>query len=292
MFDANSLLTLYRLSLDDRGRVLDLLDAIKDRIWLPFQVAFEFHKNRLDVVREQLDAYIDVTEKIGSLRNQIVDSAKSHPVLSQSSIRREIGDRLTSLEQYVAQQRDERHPEDIRDPYRADGVLDSLSELFAGRVGPRPAIDDDTLKVAAKRFDDKVPPGYEDHKKPVPDRYGDYFLWRETLEYWGTSGQNWADGLVLVTEETKPDWWLKSSKEQRIVQPRPELVREAAERGLTPFWMVSLRRFYSNAAAALGWQETELGEFAAVVSDDGTAAEEAQPEHATTAGSPPVVETN
>ena len=260
VFDTNSLLTLYRLSEGDRARVVDLLDALKHRVWIPYQTALEFHKNRLKVVREQLEAYDDSLKRVGDLRGQIVDSVRSHPVLSQSEIRTEINDRLISLDKYLRQQYNERHPSDIRNPYERDGVLDAVTTLFDGRVGPRPSENDERLKEAQKRIDEKVPPGYEDAKKPIPERYGDFFLWRETLSYWGSAGQGHAGGLILVSEETKPDWWLKDGrdlKNQRLVQPRPELVREAFEAGLSPFWMLSLRRFFSNGAGHLGWDSTD-----------------------------------
>ncbi len=98
VFDTNSLLTLYRLSESDRSLVIDLLEALSDRIWIPHQTAFEFHKNRLEVVREQLEAYEETRGRIATLRKQIVDSVRSHPVLSQSEIRTEINDRLLALE--------------------------------------------------------------------------------------------------------------------------------------------------------------------------------------------------
>jgi len=270
VFDASSLLALYRLSLEDRARVVDLLDAFKERLWLPRQAAEEYHRNRLQVVYEQLDAYNDIAKRVQALRNQVVESLRAHPVLTQEHIRREISDRLTALERYLQEQHDSMHPEDLRDPIHGDGVLDALTELFEGRVGAGLVIDDEILKVAEDRFTRKVPPGYEDAKKPKPECYGDYFVWREMLAHVGGNDANseGTHGVIMVTEETKGDWWLKETTRQQLVGPRPELVREASEAGVSPFWLMSLRRFFTAAASHLGWERVELGEFSSAREED------------------------
>jgi hypothetical protein len=49
-FDANALLKLYRYSDETRQQFFSVLDLIGDRVWLPHQVAFEFHSNRNSVI--------------------------------------------------------------------------------------------------------------------------------------------------------------------------------------------------------------------------------------------------
>ncbi len=48
-FDTNVLLNLYRFTAPSREELLSILQhqKIKDRVWLPHQVALEYHENRI-----------------------------------------------------------------------------------------------------------------------------------------------------------------------------------------------------------------------------------------------------
>jgi hypothetical protein len=263
VFDASSLLSLYRMSLDDRRLVVDLLHAVGDRVWIPYQVALEYQRNRLSVYFQQTNAYEQLVRKIAALREQLVESLREHPVLTQPDIRREIEDRLNSLARFVAEKRRERHPADLADPNAMDGVRDGLDSVFGvGNVGPRVVLDDALLAEARKRFERRIPPGYEDTKrKDEPERFGDYFVWKQTLDQVGAGSD--SRPLMLVTEETKRDWWLFDPA-GRIAGPRPELVTEAAGLGIRPFWLADIRTFFTAVAGHLRWAQTELGAYTPV----------------------------
>lgn len=53
VFDANVLLDMYRYSEKTRNEFMDLLEKIKESIWLPNQVALEFLRNRPEVIFAQ-----------------------------------------------------------------------------------------------------------------------------------------------------------------------------------------------------------------------------------------------
>lgn len=269
-FDANSLLTLYRMSRGDRDSVLELLGALHDQIWVSHRASFEFQRNRLGVYYEQLDAYSSLKKEFDSLRSRII-SAREHPVLSQQDIRTEITDRLQQLEKYICDTQVERHPGDLADPTAGDGVRDGLDTVFDGRVGPPHEMTSQRLQEAKRRLDAKIPPGFEDHRKPEPDCYGDYLVWSETLDYLKTR-QEGPGPLLFVTEEKKADWWLFSPRRQ-IIGPRPELVVEAAQHGVTPLWLLSLGRFYETLAAHLNWDVPALGGYASADTGSSTTAD-------------------
>src|SRR4051812_32263128 len=55
-FDTNVLLNLYRYTPESRDNLLKILrhEKIKDRIWLPHRVGFEYQRRRTDVLLGQL----------------------------------------------------------------------------------------------------------------------------------------------------------------------------------------------------------------------------------------------
>lgn len=53
VIDANVLLNLYRYPEEAKADLLKVFGKISDRLWLPYQAALEYQKNRLIVIAEQ-----------------------------------------------------------------------------------------------------------------------------------------------------------------------------------------------------------------------------------------------
>ena len=72
VLDTNVLLNLYRLPTSARDEFLTVLDLLKDRLWVPHQVALEFQRNRLTVIAAERksteDALSSAQEIVGELR--------------------------------------------------------------------------------------------------------------------------------------------------------------------------------------------------------------------------------
>ena len=62
-FDANVLLDFYRSSTELQKLFFDVLEHLKDRIWIPHQVAVEFFDNRAEVITAAEAAYYRIPEK-------------------------------------------------------------------------------------------------------------------------------------------------------------------------------------------------------------------------------------
>ena len=63
-FDANVLLNLYRYTPKTRDAFFNLLEKIRDRIWIPYQAAMEYQKNRLFVINAQKEAYNEIRKTL------------------------------------------------------------------------------------------------------------------------------------------------------------------------------------------------------------------------------------
>lgn len=73
IFDTNVLLNLYRLPENARNDFLKILGnaSVKDRIWIPFQVALEFLNNRISVISEQKKAFKRLEDALVDCRSSI-----------------------------------------------------------------------------------------------------------------------------------------------------------------------------------------------------------------------------
>lgn len=71
VFDTNVLLNLYRYSDNTRNALLNLISKFAKQIYLPYQAAFEYNKNRFEVIAEQEKAYKEFLEKITQIKKDL-----------------------------------------------------------------------------------------------------------------------------------------------------------------------------------------------------------------------------
>ena len=73
VLDSSALLNLYRYPTQAREDLLSVLDAISDRLWIPYQVALEFQQNRPAVIADQVARFRDVRGVIDQAERNFVD---------------------------------------------------------------------------------------------------------------------------------------------------------------------------------------------------------------------------
>jgi hypothetical protein len=215
ILDANVLLNLYTYSAETWQELLHLLKEMNDRVWLPFQAAAEYHRNRCGIITKEARRY---TEILGNLRGvrDALGARKRHPFIDIDLLKQ--FNELSSTIEDSLQVGEEAHRGLIRD----DPICDQVTGIFEGRVGDSLSIEEleKVYAEGAERYAKKTPPGYQDEKKPEPDRYGDLVLWKELIR----KSREVDKGVIFVTDETKDDWWFIVA-DQRI-GPRPELLDE------------------------------------------------------------------
>lgn len=84
--DTNVLFNIYRYSDETRKDLLKVIGKYSDQLWLSNHSAFEFHKNRISVIAEQIDIYDSTIKTINTLENDISKNLKT-PHLSKSILK-------------------------------------------------------------------------------------------------------------------------------------------------------------------------------------------------------------
>lgn len=218
--DANVLLSLYNVQEATSALYLNAMEQRRPQMWIPYQVALEFHRNVHKERSKQTTAHQNRIKLIEGLLGDLRSTARKTR-LTASDTQKKAVDSLNALKVELAKERDIiAQQTNHRTP---DALLERISGLFSGQVGVEP--DKATLDVMFKdgetRFADEVPPGFEDAKTKTGNRkYGDYVLWRQLMDH-ATSEKR---DIIFVTDDNKADWWLKI--EQTSVAPRPELIQE------------------------------------------------------------------
>lgn len=224
-FDANTLLNLYRYTDKTRDDFLNALKTIKERLFLPYQAAFEYQNNRLEVIDsiensydELYDIFPDNFDK--HLISQI-NKYKKHPSIVIEEINKLHNDFLKNLSNELNEQKI-KHP-DFRSN---DAVLNELTDLFDNSVGEEFS-KEDLLKIykeGESRYSNEIPPGYKDqiNKKSKGQRhiYGDLIIWKELIN----NAKNKKIPLIFITDDRKEDWW--TIQKGKTIRPREELIKE------------------------------------------------------------------
>jgi PIN like domain len=245
VFDANVLLNLYKYSQPTSDELLGLVEQLGDRVWIPYQVAREYQKNRPQVILSERKFVSGIKQFASKAKKTIIDALaldrEGGSFFDLQSISGAVDKAFAEIEGEI-----ERVAEKLDDYPDADGtdaIRDALERLFSDRVG-EPWVGSallDAYDEAERRLRHRVPPGYEDLDKDPPDRYGDAIVWAQMIQF----ARERKKPIVFVTAEKKSDWWLKL--DGVLVGPRPELRREMLHEANVEFHMYRVLEFLKHA---------------------------------------------
>ena len=261
VLDTNILLNLYRLPTTARHELINVLDTLKDRLWIPHHVALEFQRRRLTVISAERKSIEDALSAVSRLVDETkkkVDALQidkrglginSQPLISE----------LDNAKEQLIAAITTAHNSQL-DISASDPIRQRLDELFESRVGVGPQSQEELdllVSDGEERFKEKSPPGFLDVEKDknpneatfIFDRikyqrkFGDLILWRQLIQHAKTSN---IKNILLITADRKEDWWWQ--EQGKTIGPHPELIREIQrESGVELFWMYSSTQFVEHA---------------------------------------------
>jgi len=252
-FDANILLNIYRYTPEARERFFEILDKFEERVWVTHQAAYEYHRNRISVISNQLKPY-------GEIQNCLDKSLKQLQEIVEQYNKRHSFSTFIDSKQIVrtidsSHKRVKRILRDATSEYpdliSQDHLCEKLSDLFDGKVGDFYTEEklSKIYKEAEERFKNSLPPGYLDSrnekKKQPPDCYGDVLVWFQLIDHVKVESKP----IVFVTDETGEDWWLKH--QGRTIGPRPELRQEMFSKAGAEFYLYTGDQFLDHASEFL-----------------------------------------
>lgn len=228
VFDTNVLLNLYRYTDSTRNEYIEVLKRYKDRLWIPYQVALEFNRNRASVIIANETAYDSLVAKLETKFEATIKDLKlekdyaRHPRIDIDDIK----DRINKCKDEIIKslkEKKESSPNYLKDD---DDIFNTINEYFKDKIG----VDftekelNKLYKLGADRYKQKVPPGYCDEPKKKEEGlrrlYGDLIVWKQVINISKETNAN----IIFVTNDDKEDWWL--IKSGRTIGPRPELIKE------------------------------------------------------------------
>ncbi|MEV5843149.1 PIN domain-containing protein [Streptomyces sp. NPDC051985] len=252
VLDTNAVLNLYRMKPSAREEYLQVLVKIRPRVWIPRQVADEFHRNRLSSVATHLNSLKSkadaVSQEANDLRSALRDFYKLHSLADGRSgeYLKPFDEMLTKITNTVAGEVAEFDltPEGL---LSRDVILERLASIFDGRVGAAYSedVEKEVMTEALRRGKDKVPPGYIDVQQKAEKGVGDYFIWRQILD----KAKSDSVDILFISTDVKEDWVRVQCG--FTIGPRPELVREIRDVAGVTYHQLPLAAFLSRASRVL-----------------------------------------
>lgn len=236
VLDANILLNLYRYTKSTREEFLEILNGIRNKTWIPHQVAIEYLTNRTNVILDQERDFKDQSEAINEGKKVAVEKIKEKLTSIKKPFRKidldEIKDRIDVFFEKLIKDVvvNNENTVNFNDD---DIILRNFKRIFKGRIGPSYGVDEleEIYTNGEKRYQENQPPGYEDSKDKqkeyrlykdttIKSEYGDLIVWKQIID----KAKEDNKPVIFITDDRKPDWW----KEVRgqIKGPREELLNE------------------------------------------------------------------
>lgn len=238
VFDTNVLLDLYRVSNETAKKLIEMISyfADKDRVFVPCQVALEYHRNLLDTILMQKAKYSDALKCLKDFERKISEK-RNHPYLS-AKLKERFSSLLTDIESSFKEQTIK-----IDKIITQPSIKDELATLLDGKVGdgfPKEELEK-IKEEGAIRYAAKIPPGFKDADKSSDNQYGDLVIWKEVLEF----AKQQQVGIIYVSSDVKDDWYLRLHG--ITYGPHPDLIKEFEEYTNQSIYLYSLDLFLLEA---------------------------------------------
>lgn len=264
IFDTCGLLDFYYLTKDYQKIMCDILTNLKDRIWIPAQVKYEFDNNyanaRMKPIQEKYnDKNIQKNQIVNDLKTYIELWEKQyyHPYISDEALQatnnllKDLEPSITKIKTIIAKEYQARKKE-IQEIQNNDVIKKCIDTLEIGVP-----FGFNELKIIVSegllRYKNLIPPGYKDaESKNGIRQYGDLIIWKEIIR----KAKETNKDVVFISNDQKADWRIidetqndpKAEKPNanEIGKPRRELLNEFEEETGQQIWFYTTAEFINK----------------------------------------------
>jgi hypothetical protein len=253
IFDTNVLLDFYEYNDETREDFFEVLEAIKDRLWIPHQVALEYHANRIKRIKRAESNFDSGEGKLNKIIQDIIKTFEYVPSQLVEDMIKDVEKVFDSFKKNLIPLKENAVKID-----GADYIRDKITDLFQGKIGESPTNQEELDQIyidGKERYKIYRPPGFKDkndkekekprlHKGLLFKReYGDLILWKQILKQVKSES---LSHVIFITGDKKDDWW-RTEDGETIGGPHPELTQEIVEAGASMFYMYRPERFLKFA---------------------------------------------
>lgn len=241
VFDANSLLDLFRLKQEYVEAILSVMESshIRERLWLPYDVAWFYHYNMNGEILKQIENINSALSHLIQCKDTVMAS-KKYPYLEQR-LTETLQTEIMSMEEICNRQKNE-----LTETLKGSVIKNRINILFEEKIGQsyENAELGNIYANGEERYSHSIPPGYT-AERCVDNRvrFHDLIVWKQLQKYAREQRKN----VLLVTGNVKKDWYYIVGR--KVVSPRNELINEFQKETDRHFYCVSMRQFIEKCCA-------------------------------------------
>lgn len=208
VIDTNILLNFYRYSNETREELYKALESVKDRLWIPYQVAYEYFKDKKIVITDTYKAFNELLNETKNCFNKLSNTIEN-TATKQLKCKNDV---LKKLNNYYKEIHDiiKTEQESKKENASEEKVEKLIFKLFNNSIGDE-IIGDEYEKIKEEglnRIQNKIPPGYKDSDK---EENGDYYIFYSMIKY----AKEKQKHIIFVTDDTKEDWFIRILGEKK-----------------------------------------------------------------------------
>lgn len=198
--DTNILLNFYRYSKDTRKEMFKILNNLKNRLWLPYQVGKEYFNNKNSVIANSYNEYSKLSDKLRELFNSATDEINTRKN-SQLKCKNEITELLNQCNKKINEIL-EKEKEEKKPNFEKNEIEDKMIKLFNESIGDDFSSEQyvELREEGKRRIENKIPPGYKDVQK---EENGDYYIFFSMME----KAKLEKKDIIFITDDVKEDWF-------------------------------------------------------------------------------------
>lgn len=222
---------------------------------MPYQIAFEYQEGRYKSISDQKKFYKNLKGKIKDAQNSFNQKLKSEGLFDEDhyylkpnkmaeEIKKEINETCDKFKKKIDDEKNKNH-----DFLSDDIIRDKLDKLYKGdKLGDKLSQEEfkEIIEEGKIRYSMKIPPGYGDNKKTVPEKFGDLIIWYQMMKYAKENNKP----IIFVTEDKNKEDWLINVDEELV--PRFSLIQEFYDKTGQLFYIYDFSQFMNKSEEYLG----------------------------------------
>lgn len=259
VLDSSVYLNIYEYSPDIGKVFLDILEEIKEDIYIPSTVKREVERNYRGCFSKQKNKFLDIPKNfkttIENAERQIsnkINILEKFKFPNTGIIKNNIKDKINEITEIFKNYVEEHDVfQETNDSLFSEDKVFKFFEnnCKTDKLLKELSIDEIYLicQEGAERYRKKDPPGFEDDKdkkKQGIDKYNDLIIWKELLKFCKENASN----LIFITDDLKEDWW-ELEESQRIFHRK--LVAEFSKNTRKKVIALNSEEFYLNMSEIL-----------------------------------------
>lgn len=214
VFDTSSLLNFYEYSENTIDNIFDsIFKKLKARLWLPYNVSFEYVKNKHKPINRTITLYEDLNKLVKSIddnfkqiKNRTISQEK-HPFID-NQICNEFEPQLGLFKSRIEDEIKTK-VELVQKTRVEDLIYNRLNEYFSIGKPYNYSHIIEIIKEGEFRYKHSIPPGYKDESSKIGfQKFADLIIWKQIIEYVKQESRP----IVFIMDDFKEDWWVLDNK--------------------------------------------------------------------------------